>query len=74
MIVGFDSYKQRFNVDSSHEIKPGLEAIEQAMELLGHPELSVPVVHVAGTNGKGSTIAMLEAICRAHDLKTLTFT
>lgn len=74
MIVGFDSYKQRFNVDSSDEIKPGLEAIEQAMELLGHPELSVPVVHVVGTNGKGSTIAMLEAICRAHDLKTLTFT
>jgi len=74
MIPAFDSYKERFNVESSDEIKPGLEAIEQAMEMLGHPELSVPVVHVAGTNGKGSTIAMLEAICRAHDLKTMTFT
>lgn len=59
---------------SSDVIKPGLTAIEQAMDKLTHPELDVPVVHVAGTNGKGSTIAMLESICRTHGLKTLTFT
>lgn len=74
MIPAFDQYKQRFQVESSDVIKPGLAAIEQAMEMLDHPELSVPTVHVAGTNGKGSTIAMLEAICREHELKTLTFT
>ena len=74
MIPAFDQYKERFEVESSDVIKPGLTAIERAMEMLDHPELAVPTVHVAGTNGKGSTIAMLEAICREHGLKTLTFT
>ncbi|WP_010303588.1 bifunctional folylpolyglutamate synthase/dihydrofolate synthase [Kurthia senegalensis] len=74
MIPGFDLYKEQFQVMSSDVIKPGLTAIEQAMDKLTHPELDVPVVHVAGTNGKGSTIAMLESICRTHGLKTLTFT
>ena len=36
----------------------GLERMERALEALGHPERSLRILHVAGTNGKGSTCAM----------------
>jgi dihydrofolate synthase/folylpolyglutamate synthase len=40
----------------------------------GHPERDFPVVHVAGTNGKGSVCAMVESIARTHGLKTGLYT
>lgn len=40
-------------------IRPGLERISALMERLGHPERQVPLIHVAGTNGKGSVSAMV---------------
>jgi dihydrofolate synthase/folylpolyglutamate synthase len=43
-------------------------------EALGHPERRVPCVHVAGTNGKGSVSAMLEAIFRAAGWRTGLYT
>lgn len=46
------------------EVKPGLERVTALLEGLGHPERDVPAVHVAGTNGKGSVVAMLDAILR----------
>ena len=46
-----------------------LERIERLLAALGHPERELPpVVHVAGTNGKGSVIAFLKAICEAAGL------
>jgi dihydrofolate synthase/folylpolyglutamate synthase len=41
---------------------------------LGHPERSYPVIHVAGTNGKGSVSAMLESIFRAAGWRTGLYT
>jgi dihydrofolate synthase/folylpolyglutamate synthase len=52
----------------------GLTAMREACETAGHPERAFPVVHVAGTNGKGSVCAMVESIARAHDLKTGLYT
>ena len=66
MITGLEQYKEKWQVESDNGIKLGLEAMEQALELLGHPQREVAFVHVAGTNGKGSTIAFLEAILREH--------
>lgn len=43
----------------------GLERMREALEELGHPELQLLAVQVAGTNGKGSTCAFLEAVLRA---------
>ena len=43
-------------------------------ERLGHPERAFESVHVAGTNGKGSTSAMLESILRAAGLRTGLYT
>lgn len=40
-------------------IRPGLERMRAACRILGSPERSVPAVHIAGTNGKGSTAACL---------------
>ncbi|QTL97244.1 bifunctional folylpolyglutamate synthase/dihydrofolate synthase [Iocasia frigidifontis] len=42
--------------------KPGLERIEQLLAYFGHPESKLKIIHVAGSNGKGSTIAFLESI------------
>ncbi len=48
---------------------------ERLLEALGYPERRLPpIVHVAGTNGKGSTIALLRAITEAAGLKTHVFT
>ncbi len=46
-------------------IKLGLENTRLLLESEGHPERRLKIVHVAGTNGKGSTCAMLDACLRA---------
>src|SRR5579885_1967250 len=45
-----------------------------ALALRGHPERRFPALHIAGTNGKGSTAAMLEAILRAAGWRTGLYT
>ncbi|MBQ7386678.1 MAG: bifunctional folylpolyglutamate synthase/dihydrofolate synthase [Clostridia bacterium] len=42
--------------------KPGLERISELCEKLGNPEKSLKFVHIAGTNGKGSTASMLASV------------
>ncbi|MFC0270179.1 bifunctional folylpolyglutamate synthase/dihydrofolate synthase [Metabacillus herbersteinensis] len=55
-------------------IKPGLKRMEWMMERLGSPEKNISIVHVAGTNGKGSTIAYMQNILNEADYKIGTFT
>lgn len=55
-------------------IKPGLERIHKLLELLGHPEKKMRAIHVAGTNGKGSTIHFLKAALQASQYETGVFT
>lgn len=50
-----------------------MEKIEYALEQLGNPQFAVPVIHVAGTNGKGSTIAFMRQLFRAHGLRVGSF-
>ena len=47
-------------------IKLGLENVAALMEELGSPHQALAPIHVAGTNGKGSVCAMLDAVLRAH--------
>ncbi len=54
--------------------KPGLERVEALLEALGHPERSIKAVHVTGTNGKGSFVAMLSSILNHSSLKVGSFT
>ena len=50
--------------------KYGIDRMRLFVDALGHPEQAFPVIHVAGTNGKGSTCSMLESIYRANGYKT----
>src|SRR5208282_3502152 len=54
--------------------KFGLENTFKLAGLAGHPQDRLSFIHVAGTNGKGSTCAMLESIYRAAGLRTGLFT
>lgn len=47
------------------KIDPSLERIEMLMDFLGHPERAYKVIHVAGTNGKTSTVRMIESLLRS---------
>ena len=53
--------------------KPGLERVTDILSALGNPQHSVKVVHVTGTNGKGSFSAMLSSILKASGLKVGSF-
>ncbi|MGI4894126.1 MAG: bifunctional folylpolyglutamate synthase/dihydrofolate synthase, partial [Janthinobacterium lividum] len=57
-----------------HRIHPSLERVREACRLLGDPQLSYRVIHLAGTNGKTSTSRMVERLVREHDLRTGLFT
>ena len=67
----------RFLYALGNEIKTaklGLERIRKVLEALGNPQDAYRVVHVAGTNGKGSTCAMIEAGLRTARVRTGLFT
>lgn len=53
---------------------PGLSRIDTLLGMLGHPERHVKYIHVTGTNGKGSTCAMLASVLRAAGYKTGLYT
>ena len=57
-----------------HGIRPGLETTWRLVDALRVDPARMKFIHVAGTNGKGSVCAMLDAICRAAGLKTGLFT
>ena len=57
-----------------HDIVPSLERVAMLVDLLGHPERAMPVIHLTGTNGKTSTARMVEALLRGFGLHTGRFT
>ncbi|NLO44716.1 MAG: bifunctional folylpolyglutamate synthase/dihydrofolate synthase [Candidatus Cloacimonetes bacterium] len=54
----------------SGNVKLGLERMQGLLEDLGNPQDRLRGFHVAGTNGKGSVCATLEALCLAHGFRT----
>lgn len=55
-------------------VVPGLERMRRLAAALGDPQDRVPVIHIAGTNGKGSVAAMLESILRRAGWRTGLYT
>lgn len=55
-------------------IRPGLTRIEALLKLLGNPEKELSMLHIAGTNGKGSTVAFTRGILEQLGLTVATFT
>jgi len=53
--------------------EPSLDRIRELAELLDHPELTYPSIHITGTNGKTTTARLVTAIACGHGLTTGTF-
>ncbi|MBL8546486.1 MAG: bifunctional folylpolyglutamate synthase/dihydrofolate synthase [Hyphomonadaceae bacterium] len=68
-------FVELFGPEFGHGKPFDLNLLRGALEALGSPQLALPpVIHVAGTNGKGSTIAFMSAIAEAAGLKVHAFT
>lgn len=69
-----DERLQRLYQRRQFGIKLGLDPVRRMCELLGNPEREYGVIHVAGTNGKGSVCAMIASVLQASGLKTGLYT
>ena len=70
-----DAIQARLMALHHRKIDLTLDRMKRLLALLGNPEQRMgPVIHVAGTNGKGSTVAYLRAILEATGLRVHTFT
>ncbi|MGB3543632.1 MAG: bifunctional folylpolyglutamate synthase/dihydrofolate synthase, partial [Rubrivirga sp.] len=58
----------RFATDTG-AFRPGLDRIEALLDALGNPQRAFPAIHVAGTNGKGSTSSMAASVASAAGLR-----
>ncbi|HWU76695.1 MAG TPA: bifunctional tetrahydrofolate synthase/dihydrofolate synthase [Rhodanobacter sp.] len=65
------AYQERVNV---HSIELGLDRVRAVWQRMGAARPAPKVITVGGTNGKGSTVALLEAMLRAAGLRVGTFT
>ena len=72
--IDYTAARDYLNSLKNKGVKYGLDSIRSITATLGHPENKFPCIHVAGTNGKGSTCAMLEAIYRANGYRTGLYT
>ncbi len=55
-------------------VKFGIDRMRSWIEAIGHPEKAIPCIHITGTNGKGSTAAMLDSIFRGVGWRTGLYT
>lgn len=69
----FQAYPMYHKIGSS-AYKEGLENIEDLLQIVGNPERKFKSIHVAGTNGKGSTAHLLASYCQERHMKTGLFT
>src|SRR3954470_17622455 len=70
-----DEAVQRLRANHPSLIDLSTGRVQRLLAALGHPERRLPpVIHIAGTNGKGSTLAFLRAIAEAAGLKVHAIT
>ncbi|WP_127089016.1 bifunctional folylpolyglutamate synthase/dihydrofolate synthase [Aquabacter cavernae] len=73
--AGPDAILDRLSALHPKRIDLSLDRVHRLLAALGHPEARLPpVIHVAGTNGKGSTIAFLRAMLEAAGLRVHVYT
>ncbi|KRL97986.1 bifunctional folylpolyglutamate synthase/dihydrofolate synthase [Liquorilactobacillus satsumensis] len=53
---------------------PTLQRMQRFVKALGHPEKQFPIIHITGTNGKGSTVAFLRELLQQQGLRVGTYT
>src|SRR5690606_20068048 len=70
-----ETFETLFGPEFGHGKAFGLERLKRALQRLGAPQTRLaPLIHIAGTNGKGSTIAFMRAIAEAAGLRVHAFT
>lgn len=74
MLISYSDVLCFFEERRKLGIKLGLRRVKILLDLLDNPEGSVPAIHVAGTNGKGSTIQFLQNSLRASGYRVGTYT
>ena len=72
--VAYHDALERLFARTTGAWKLGLERVSVFFERVGNPHLAYPVFHVAGTNGKGSTVATLTALLRGAGLRVGRYT
>ena len=60
--MNYEEARQFLDRFPRFEVKPGLRRIQALVKALDYPHLAYPTIHVGGTNGKGSVVAMLDAV------------
>lgn len=70
----YDELMTRLSTRNQHQIKLGLETIEQLLLKLGNPHHSLSYIHVAGTNGKGTMVHSLHQELRGNKINVASFT
>lgn len=71
------SYEEvREKIENSHRFGnlPGVKVTERMLKMLGEPQVGLPFIHIAGTNGKGSTCAFLKSILTEAGFRVGCFT
>ena len=63
-----------FQKTGSSAYKPGLDRIKKLLISLKNPEKNFKSIHIAGTNGKGTTLALIEDLIIIRGLKTGAYT
>lgn len=77
MVVALSDYRAALDylfARTTGAFKFGLERTRALLAEMGDPHLAVPALHIAGTNGKGSSVATAEAILRAKGLRVARYT
>ena len=73
MFINFQEVELFFSDRKSFGIKPGLDRMKTLLQLLGSPEKKINGIHVAGTNGKGSTIQYMKNALMQNGYKVGVF-
>ena len=74
MLVSLFARFPSFQKDGASAYKPGIANMEFIDQLMGHPHRNYKVIHVAGTNGKGSVSNMLASVLAACGMKVGLYT
>src|SRR5699024_10461301 len=72
-MTDLERIEEIFQKRSTYGIKPGLERMHRLLQALNHPEKKLRVVHVAGTNGKGSTVKLMSDVLQAASYRVGIF-
>jgi dihydrofolate synthase / folylpolyglutamate synthase len=72
--AGYDAAIRDLFARQPNRMVPDLDRIRALCDLLGHPERAYPAIHVTGTNGKTTTVAMIASLLSALGLSAGTYT